>query len=143
MSYLLIAKCRLFFRWQNMMLQLWPHIFHVALGENWQFLWHVQNLQKKKFLYFHLPYFVPPAPYFHLTELDVLPGLSQHPFHYYFCSVWHSFQRNSYVLLLHVFDSLKYLYIYRHDLICVCSEYLSHTWLNNLLKPKVSKSQNL
>ena len=47
----------------------------------------VQNLQKKKFLYFHLPYFVPPAPYFHLTKLDVLPGLSQHPFHYYFCSV--------------------------------------------------------
>ena len=118
MSYILIANCGLFFHWQNMMLQLLTHIFYLAIGEKWLFLWSDQNMQKKKSLHFHLPHLVLPASYFHQTRLNLISGLFQHPFHYYFRSVWDISQRTSYVLLLYVYDSFEYLYIYWYNSIC-------------------------
>ena len=94
---------------------LWPHYFYIALGENWQFLGHDKNLQKKKSLQFHPPHIVPLAPYFHPIELDLLPGLFHHPFHYYFRSVWHiyamfCFYMSSKALNVCVFiDSIRYV----------------------------------
>ena len=84
----------------------------------WKAIPNDQNIQKKKSLHFHLPHLVLPASYFHQTRLNLISGLFQHPSHYYFRSVWDISQRTSYVLLLYVYDSFEYLYIYWYNSIC-------------------------